>query len=79
MLYDDTIAAIATPHGEGGIGIVRLSGPGALPILERMFVPARPGAWRPFRMRYGQVQASGGARVDEALAVWMRAPRSYTA
>ncbi len=58
---------------------MRLSGPGALPILERMFVPARPGAWRPFRMRYGQVQAPGGARVDEALAVWMRAPRSYTA
>jgi tRNA modification GTPase len=79
MLYDDTIAAVATPAGEGGIGIVRVSGPDALAILRRMFVPARPGAWRPFRMRYGQVQDAGGARVDEALAVYMRAPHSFTA
>jgi tRNA modification GTPase len=79
MLYDDTIAAIATPAGEGGIGIVRLSGPDALPILRRMFAPARPGPWRPFRMRYGHVLAAGGARVDEALAVYMRAPHSFTA
>jgi tRNA modification GTPase len=79
MLYDDTIAAVATPPGEGGIGIVRLSGPDALAILQRMFAPARPGAWRPFRMRYGHVRAADGARVDEALAVYMRAPHSFTA
>src|SRR5689334_14877062 len=79
MLYDDTIVAIATPPGEGGIGIVRLSGPDALAILERMFVPRRPGRWRPFRMRYGQVVDNTGARVDEALAVYMRAPHSFTA
>ena len=79
MLYDDTIAAIATPPGEGGIGIVRLSGPEALPILERIFVPARWGGWRPFQMRYGRVIGHGGATVDEALAVFMRAPASFTA
>ena len=79
MLYDDTIAAIATPPGEGAIGIVRLSGPDALPILQRLFEPARPGAWRPFRMRYGRVRATDGAVVDEALAVFMRAPHSFTA
>ena len=79
MLYDDTIAAIATPPGEGGIGIVRLSGPDALPILRRLFEPARPGAWRPFRMRFGRVRAADGAVVDEALAVFMRAPHSFTA
>ncbi len=79
MLYDDTIAAVATPPGEGGIGIVRLSGPDALPILQRLFQPARPGAWRPFRMRYGRVRAADGAVVDEALAVFMRAPHSFTA
>jgi tRNA modification GTPase len=44
-----------------------------------MFTPARSGAWRPFRMRYGQVQDAHGARVDEALAVYMRAPHSFTA
>src|SRR5947208_4855550 len=79
MLYDDTIAAVATPAGEGGIGIVRVSGPDALPILRRLFAPARPGTWRPYRMRYGQVLDADGARVDEALAVYMRAPHSFTA
>ena len=79
MLYDDTIAAVATPPGEGGIGVVRLSGPAALPILQKLFTPARPGAWRPYRMRYGHVAAADGAPVDEALAVYMRGPHSFTA
>ncbi len=79
MLYEDTIAAIATPPGEGGIGIVRLSGPSSLAILEILFVPARSGSWRPYRMRFGRLVAPGGAQVDEALAVYMRAPRSFTA
>ena len=39
----DTIAAIATAPGAGGIGIVRVSGPGALPILEKLFAPAGKG------------------------------------
>lgn len=79
MMYDDTIAAIATPPGEGGIAIVRISGKDALPILERIFVPARPGRWKPYRMRYGHVVDRTGARVDEALAVFMRGPHSFTA
>ena len=79
MLYDDTIAAIATPPGEGGIGIVRISGRDALKILERIFVPVRPGRWKPYRMRYGRVVDQNGAVVDEALAVFMRGPRSFTA
>lgn len=79
MLYDDTIAAIATPPGEGGIGIVRLSGAQALPILERIFAPMRPGRWLPFRMRLGRVVDPAGGMLDEALAVYMRAPTSFTA
>src|SRR5581483_5020434 len=79
MLYDDTIAAIATPPGEGGIGIVRLSGPDALAILEQIFRPFRKGAWHPYRMRYGHVIDARGAPIDEALAVYMRGPRSFTA
>jgi len=79
MLYDDTITAIATPSGEGGIGIVRLSGADALPILECIFTPARRGAWRPFHMRLGHVLDTSGATIDEALAVYMRAPHSFTA
>ncbi len=79
MLYDDTIAAIATPPGEGGIGIVRISGRDALRILERVFLPVRAGAWRPYRMRYGRVVDHAGVTVDEALAVFMRRPHSFTA
>ena len=67
MLYDDTIAAIATPPGEGGIGIVRLSGSEALPLLERIFVPFRRGGWRPFQMRYGRVIETTG-ELDYARA-----------
>ncbi|MEN9936384.1 MAG: hypothetical protein RLZZ387_2963 [Chloroflexota bacterium] len=79
MLYDDTIAAVATPPGEGGVGIVRISGPDARPILERIFAPARPGRWRPFHLRYGRVVAPAGEPVDEALGVFFRGPRSFTA
>lgn len=79
MLYDDTIAAIATPIGEGGIGIVRLSGPDALKILRRVFRPRTASArWVPQRMRYGHVVDEVGETVDEGLAVYFRAPSSYT-
>ncbi len=78
-MYDDTIAAIATPVGEGGIGIIRLSGPDALPILRRIFRPRRAAeSFPPQRMRYGQVVDATGAAVDEGLAVYFKAPRSYT-
>lgn len=78
----DTIAAISTPPGEGGIGIVRLSGPEALAIASRIFVPRRPRDLRQspgFRMYLGMiVDGAGGRPVDEVLVSVMRAPRSYT-
>ncbi|MDR1796074.1 MAG: tRNA uridine-5-carboxymethylaminomethyl(34) synthesis GTPase MnmE [Clostridiales Family XIII bacterium] len=82
-MEEETIAAISTAPGEGGIGIVRLSGARAQEVLARVFVPARGGAggaWAPGRrMRYGHVvDPSTGERVDEALAVVMPGPRSYT-
>jgi tRNA modification GTPase len=78
MLYEDTIAAIATPPGEGGLGIVRISGPQTLEILEHIFLPARPGRWKPFRLRFGRVVDPSGHPIDEGLGAWMRAPRSFT-
>ncbi|WP_043097237.1 tRNA uridine-5-carboxymethylaminomethyl(34) synthesis GTPase MnmE [Kallotenue papyrolyticum] len=79
MLYTDTIAAIATPVGEGGVGIVRLSGPDALAIARRIFQPRHGGdTYRPQLMRYGRVIDAEGRSVDEALAVFFKAPRSYT-
>jgi tRNA modification GTPase len=77
---DDTIVAIATPPGVGGVGIVRLSGPEAVAIADGFFQPTRgaPLARSPsHRMRHGWVLAAGQP-VDEALAVAMRAPHSYT-
>ncbi|MEJ2212013.1 MAG: tRNA modification GTPase, partial [Anaerolineae bacterium] len=78
---DDTIAAISTPVGEGGIGIVRLSGPQAPEILGRLFRPARQpeGALAPRVLHYGHVvDPADGQVVDEVLAVYMPAPQTYT-
>ena len=80
MIYkQDTIAAIATAPGNGGIGIVRISGPDAEKILREVFVPAGGGREFPasHRMVYGLLK-DGRETVDECMAVLMRAPRSYT-
>ncbi|WP_298820737.1 tRNA uridine-5-carboxymethylaminomethyl(34) synthesis GTPase MnmE [Chloroflexus sp.] len=74
----DTIAAIATPPGEGGIGIIRLSGPDAQPIALKIFRPARPGRLRSHRVRYGHVIGPDGNVIDEALLTLMAAPHSFT-
>ncbi len=76
---DDTIVAISTPIGEGGIGIVRLSGPMASPILERLFVPTSAAPVQVRRLHHGHVvDPATGERVDEVLAVYMPAPQTYT-
>ncbi len=79
MIRQDTIAAIATAPGSGGIGIIRMSGPEAGQILSRIFVPAgredNPPASH--RMTYGRI-TDGTETVDECMAVFMQAPRSYT-
>jgi len=70
----DTIAAIATPAGRGGIGIVRVSGSRAGVIAKVLLgsVPKpRTATHRPFR-------AAGGARLDEGIALYFPAPHSYT-
>ena len=78
MLYADTIAALATPPGIGGVGIIRISGPHAEFIVRAVFRPMRPGNWRPYQMRYGHLVNSDGVVIDEALAVVFRGPRSFT-
>jgi len=77
----DTIVAVATPPGEGGVGIVRLSGPRALEIGRRLVRPAdRAAAWSSHLLVYGYVRdEDSGRRVDEVLAAYMAAPRTYTA
>ena len=80
MIYrNDTIAAIATAPGNGGIGIIRISGPDAENILIKVFYPKGKAAARleSHRLVYGYVK-DGGETVDECMAVIMRAPKSYT-
>ncbi|MFQ6057254.1 MAG: tRNA uridine-5-carboxymethylaminomethyl(34) synthesis GTPase MnmE [Anaerolineae bacterium] len=77
---DDTIAAISTPLGEGGIGIVRLSGREALPILRQLFRGVRgDGVLASRHLYYGHiVDPASGEAVDEVLVSYMRAPYTYT-
>ena len=79
-MREDTIAAIATAPGQGGIGIIRISGPGAEKILKETFQPAGLKAadeWESHRMMFGRI-LDGDEVLDECMAVIMRAPRSYT-
>ncbi|MDR0239180.1 MAG: tRNA uridine-5-carboxymethylaminomethyl(34) synthesis GTPase MnmE, partial [Deltaproteobacteria bacterium] len=80
MHTDDTIAAIASPVGTGGIGIVRVSGPAAKRILERVFLPFSPRFtdFKPWTLHRGRVRDEHGNALDDALAVFMPGPRSFT-
>ncbi len=79
---EDTIAAIATPPGPGGIGIIRISGPLSLQIFQNLFVSRHKGRQQDpesHRMYYGWIVDPGsGSPVDEVLSVFMRAPNTYT-
>ncbi len=75
-----TIAAIATPPGPGGIAIIRLSGPAALAILQKIFNPKSANThFSSHRLYYGWiVNPESGQIIDEVLAVYMGAPHTYT-
>ena len=81
-MINDTIAAIATPLGEGGIGIVRISGPEAVSIGDQMFAAKRGDTLAElgtYKVRYGRVlEPETNRQLDEALALVMLAPHSYT-
>jgi tRNA modification GTPase len=78
VLADDTIAAISTPPGEGAIAVIRISGPAAVAIAERLFNPANPmSLLRERVLRFGCFRNQDG-KLDEGMAVVFRAPRSYT-
>lgn len=77
----DTIAAISTPPGIGGIGVIRVSGPASMSIARQLF--ARPDGsplshLASHRVYHGFVLDAAGERVDEGLLCVMRQPRSYT-
>ncbi len=81
-MLTDTIAAISTPLGDGGLAVLRLSGPAALAIAERCFTPAGPHASRPTQapthtVHYGRIHREGRL-LDEVLLTVFRAPRTFT-
>jgi tRNA modification GTPase len=83
MSHTDTIAAIATPLGEGGLAVVRVSGPRALAEADACFVPRgkhslKPSAAPTHTIQYGHI-IRGGQVVDEVLVAVMRTPRTFTA
>jgi tRNA modification GTPase len=79
-LDKDTIAAVATPVGQAGIGIVRISGPIAHQIAKRVFKPKRPlEEFQSHRLYLGHlVDPSSEQTIDEVLLSFMKAPHSYT-
>jgi tRNA modification GTPase len=78
--HEDTIAAISTPLGEGGIGIVRISGKDAIKITEKIFKSEKPVSQIPsHRITYGEIiDPQTGEIVDEILLTVFEAPNSYT-
>jgi len=80
-MVNDTIAAIATAPGEGGVAILRISGELSEEIMRSAFRPARGyrhGKIESHRMYYGHAVDENGNHLDEVMAVLMRAPKSYT-
>ncbi|ABR50863.1 tRNA modification GTPase TrmE [Alkaliphilus metalliredigens QYMF] len=82
MFLDDTIAAIATAHGEAGIGIVRISGEKALHIIDQVFQSKQGKKLKdisPRRITYGHIiDTERNERIDEVLVSYMKGPHTYT-
>ncbi len=73
---EETIVALATPPGQAGIAVIRFSGSLSQAILKRIIRP-QPQKWQPRRSSHGFIQ-DGSRRLDECLAVFFSAPRSYS-
>lgn len=81
-MFDDTIAAIATPLGEGGLAVIRISGPRAMEIAGDCFKPGGkgvpgPAAAESHSILYGHIIREGEV-LDEVLLSVLRAPRTFT-
>jgi len=81
-MFDDTIAAIATPLGEGGLAVVRISGPQTLAVADKSFLPVgksslKPSAAATHTIHFGKIVRQGRS-VDEVLLAVLRAPRTFT-
>src|ERR1043166_1916884 len=81
-MFEDTIAAIATPLGEGGLAVIRVSGREAFAVADKCFEPVgrssvKPSAAATHTIQFGHIVRHGRV-VDEVLVAVMRAPRTFT-
>ena len=73
-----TIVAISTPPGNGGIGIVRMSGKEAFNIIEKIFVPKNKSEIKGYSIKYGNIIDDNKNIIDEVLVSYFVSPKSYT-
>ena len=78
MNASDTIVAVSTPPGRGGLGIVRLSGPASRSIAEQILRFAGRLNWQSWRAQLAQLVDTAGASIDQVVVTFFEAPRSYT-
>ena len=81
-MFDDTIAAIATPLGEGGLALIRISGPQALAVADQSFAPVGKSSLKPsiaptHTIHFGHIVRDAQI-IDEVLVAVLRAPRTFT-
>ena len=81
-MLDDTIAAIATPLGQGGLAVIRISGSKAIPVVDAVFTPAKKSKAKlaeakTHTLHYGHI-AQNGHRLDEVIVSVMTAPATFT-
>jgi tRNA modification GTPase len=82
MNFDDTIAAIATPLGEGGLAVLRISGAEAMAVADKVFAPEgkkslKPSVATTHTIQFGKI-VQNGKTIDEVLLAVLRAPRTFT-
>lgn len=79
MRLDDTIVAVSTPPGRGGLGIIRLSGNQARSIAERLLRFPKGPQWRPWRAALAELPDQESRALDQVVVTFFERPRSYTA
>lgn len=81
-MFGDTIAAIGSALGAAGIGVVRISGPEAWQVVDRIFIPADRGRWEKkgsYRVYFGWIKAAReDVIIDEVLVTFMKGPKTFT-
>lgn len=75
----DTIVAISTPPGRGGLGVIRISGPQSRTVCEKILRFPHPPRWRSWSAELAELIDEAGAAVDQVVVSFFEAPRSYTA